>query len=120
LSKPRLTTLKPRLDTSNPGGWKPDAMRGTRQQRGYGPPWEKTRKRIRARANDTCEPHLAMGIVHLGCQCDHKLAKSQGGTDDEENLHWVCEAFHEAKTRIESRGEFANIEAIARDTAGGG
>jgi 5-methylcytosine-specific restriction protein A len=97
--------LKPRLDaSSNHGGWKPDSVRGTRQQRGYGAPWEKTRKRIRARANDVCEPHAREGDIHLGCECDHIVPKSQGGSDDDSNLQWVCHPYHVAKTQLESQG----------------
>lgn len=119
-----MKTLQPRIatlgNTSSTRGWKPDSQRGNRHQRGYGRAWEKTRERIKQRANGLCEPHLAIGFVHLGQQCDHKVPKSQGGDDNEDNLHWVCEPFHDAKTRLESRGEHCDIEQIARETRGGG
>lgn len=114
-----MKTLRPRLATfgaspAQPGGW---AARARPWKKPKG--WDRTRLRIRARANDLCEPHLALGIVHVGCQCDHKLPTSQGGSDDGENLHWVCEPFHKAKTLRESRGETVNIDELARETAGG-
>jgi 5-methylcytosine-specific restriction protein A len=118
----RLKCLRSRLAPApaSTGTWQHDSVRGSRHQRGYGWEWEKTRKGIRERANDLCEPHLAIGVVHIGCHCDHKTPKAMGGTDAETNLHWVCEPFHKAKTQRESRGEVVDIEAIALETRGAG
>lgn len=117
----RLKCLVPTLITTTPRGWQPDTIRGSRHQRGYGWPWEKAVERVKARAEGLCEPHLAIGIVHLGFECDHKVPKTHGGSDDDANLHWVCEAFHKAKTQIESRGEnVLDFDQLARDTGGEG
>lgn len=120
-----MKTLKPSIPTlgttSSGSGWQPDSRRGNRHQRGYGTDWDHTRVRIRERAKDLCEPHLAIGLVHQGTSCDHKVPRSQGGTDGENNLHWVCQSFHDAKTRIESNGgRVEDFDALARATAGGG
>ena len=113
----RLKTLMPRLHQAKPRGWQPDSHRGSRHERGYGWAWEKLVEFIKRRANGMCEPHAAMGLVHEGKQCDHILPKAQGGTDDEFNVHYVCDAFHAAKTAIESRGGTASIEEVAKATA---
>ena len=100
----RLRCLKPPLATSNPGGWKPDSIRGTRQARGYGAEWERTRKRILERDEGRCQPCLKADRTTLGTQVDHITPKAQGGTDLDGNLQTICEACHRAKTARESRG----------------
>lgn len=115
----RLKTLRPRLAPAPTHGWQSDAIRGNRHERGYGAEWSKARERIKARAEGLCEPHAAIGLIHPGTQCDHRVPKTFGGSDDDSNLHWVCEAFHEAKTQIESRGEqVTNFDELARNTGG--
>jgi 5-methylcytosine-specific restriction protein A len=106
-----MKTLKPRLATTNPGGWKPDEKRGNRHQRGYGYAWEKTRERILQRDNGLCQPHLARNLVNVGNQVDHIVSKAearaQGWTTEQieadSNLQTICEECHREKTSRESR-----------------
>jgi 5-methylcytosine-specific restriction protein A len=100
----RLRCLKPPLVKSNPGGWKPDAVRGSRQQRGYGAAWERLRKEIIDRDEGLCQECLRNGRVTLGTQVDHVTPKSQGGTDSPMNLELKCEPCHATKTARESQG----------------
>lgn len=98
-----MKTLKPRLATSNPGGWKPDQVRGNRHQRGYGREWERLREEIMRRDHGMCQSCLRNGHTTIGDQVDHKLPKAQGGTDDPSNLELLCTPCHRAKTSRESR-----------------
>ena len=104
MTRPRLKCLRPTLAPAPVNGWKPDEVRGSRHQRGYGWEWEKTVKRIKARAEGLCEHHLKQDIVHLGTECDHIIPKARGGTDDDSNLQWICGEYHREKTARESRG----------------
>ncbi|TQV76662.1 HNH endonuclease [Aliikangiella marina] len=74
---------------------------GNTTDRGYGAAWRKTRVRIKARAKGLCEPCKEQGFIHLGSICDHIIPKAEGGTDDESNLQWVCDAYHKKKTAQE-------------------
>lgn len=100
----RLKCLKPRLAPAASSGWKPDAVRGTRQERGYGAEWERLRRRILERDEGLCQPCLERGRPTVGTQVDHILPKSRGGTDDLANLQTICLACHNAKTARESQG----------------
>lgn len=99
----RLKCLVPTLVTTTPPGWKPDAVRGNRHQRGYGWAWEKTRIRILDRDSGLCQPGLEKGEVHVAQQVDHRTPKAAGGTDDDANLQAICDACHREKTARESR-----------------
>lgn len=100
----RVRCLKPPLATANHGGWKPDNVRGSRQQRGYGRQWEITRERIRERDLGLCQPCARADRVTAGTECDHIVPKSQGGTDDEANLQWICTECHREKSAREGTG----------------
>lgn len=100
----RLKCLRPALaPTTSTGGWKPDTVRGSRHQRGYGWDWEQKRKRILERDEGLCIPGLAKGEVHVAMQVDHRTPKAAGGTDDDVNLQSICDACHREKTSRESR-----------------
>lgn len=99
----RLKCLRPPLATTSTGGWKPDTVRGSRHQRGYGWEWEKTRARILERDQGLCQPGLAKGEVHAAQQVDHRIPKAAGGSDEDANLQAICTACHNAKTARESR-----------------
>lgn len=114
-----MKCLRPPLATQA-SGWKPDTHRGNRHERGYGYGWEKTRERIKRRANALCEPHLAEGLVHEGQQCDHRVARAAAAalgwrkpmTESDDNLWWVCEAYHLEKTARETKMTPEQILAI--------
>lgn len=78
-----------------------DTSRRSRQARGYGSDWDKTRKRILSRDRHLCQPCLALGRVVPGNEVDHVKPKSQGGNDDDTNLQAICNPCHKAKTSRE-------------------
>lgn len=101
----RLRCIRPPLAPApTTAGWKPDAIRGSRHQRGYGAAWDRIRQRILKRDEGLCQPCLAEGRTSLGVQVDHIVPKAQGGDDSDANLQAICEACHKAKTARESRG----------------
>lgn len=104
MTRPRLTCLKPPLAPAPVNGWKPDAIRGSRHQRGYGSEWERARKRIIERDLGLCQECLRQGRTSVGEQVDHITPKAQGGGDNEANLQLLCGACHRTKTARESQG----------------
>lgn len=83
-------------------GWRPDADRGNRHQRGYGKEWEQKRGEILERDNHLCIPCKQDGRVTPANQVDHIIQKADGGTDHDGNLQSICLACHRAKTARES------------------
>ena len=79
-----------------------DTRRGTRHERGYGTKWDKLRKVILRRDKGLCQVCLAGGKYRPAKQVDHIRAKSQGGTDAEDNLQSICVECHQAKTANEA------------------
>lgn len=60
------------------------------------PGWKATRKRIRQRDKDTCSV-----CGKHGTHVDHIIPHYLGGTDEDSNLHVLCEADHLAKSSAE-------------------
>ena len=81
-------------------GWKHD--RRSRHERGYGTAWDKLRKQAMTRDDWLCQPCLRKGRATPATECDHITPKSQGGTDDLDNLQAICTDCHKAKTAQES------------------
>ena len=100
----RLKCLRPVLAPAPVNGWKPDSVRGSRHQRGYGTAWERTRARILRRDGGLCQPCQSDGHVTGATEVDHIVPKAQGGGDNDENLQAICIECHSAKTARESRG----------------
>mgnify|MGYP000170916768 CR=1 FL=1 len=73
-----------------------------RHQQGYGSSWDKLRKVILERDNHLCQMCLAKGRPVPGNQCDHKIPKAKGGTDDPSNLWILCKPYHLEKTLREN------------------
>lgn len=105
MKRSRLTCIRPSLAPSPVNGWKPDAIRGSRQERGYGAEWDRLRLQILERDERLCQPCLKADRVSVGTQVDHITPKSRGGTDDPANLQAICIECHKAKTARESRCE---------------
>lgn len=80
-----------------------DKHRGSRHERGYGSAWDKLRLVVLRRDNYLCQPCAERGDVTAGRDVDHKVNKSQGGTDDLANLQTICPACHRAKTAQEAQ-----------------
>jgi len=83
-------------------GWESDRNRGTRQQRGYGKEWYRVRDLRMGMDKGLCQPCLRKGKFTAATEVDHRVPKSQGGTDDIDNLESICRACHKAKTQAES------------------
>jgi 5-methylcytosine-specific restriction enzyme A len=83
-------------------GWKADAYRGSRHERGYGADWARRRVRILKRDCGLCQPCLRNSEVTKATQVDHIVPKAEGGTDDDDNLQAICSPCHTAKTAQES------------------
>ena len=83
--------------------------RGTRHARGYGSRWDKLRIRILERDLYLCQPCKRDGrLTPLGVRLydhavDHVVPKSQGGTDDPDNLEAICSACHDVKSAREAK-----------------
>lgn len=76
--------------------------RGSSSQRGYGATWRRKRQAVLQRDSHQCRLCAAKGLVTYGNEVDHITPKSQGGTDDLENLQTICGDCHKAKTLKES------------------
>lgn len=80
-------------------------------------PWQRTRKvqrvtgralqrrnaRIKLRDVYQCQ-NKQCGIVLTDGQVDHKVALAFGGSDDDDNLQYLCKRCNQAKGLAESRG----------------
>lgn len=82
-----------------PGGWK--GQRGTRQERGYGREWGRLRQAILSRDSHLCQVCKANGRITPANAVDHITPKSQGGTDDPDNLQSICDPCHYIKSTAE-------------------
>ena len=60
--------------------------------------WDRIRQRVIRRANGLCEHCTARGQVKQGREVDHIKPVAQGGTDDDDNLQYLCIECHERKT----------------------
>lgn len=74
----------------------------TAAERGYGHAWVKLRNQVKARDNGLCQPCMRQGLVRLGSEVDHIKPKCEGGTDDLQNLQFICDQCHMAKTAAEA------------------
>jgi 5-methylcytosine-specific restriction enzyme A len=77
----------------------------SRRERGYGPEWDRLRKRILERDSYLCQcKHCkAEGRTTLAHEVDHIVPKSKGGTDDPRNLQSINRDCHKRKT-LEDEG----------------
>jgi len=71
--------------------------------RGYGHAWRKKRLEVLARDKKCRDPHK-IGCKKKSRQVDHKIPKSQGGTDDMKNLQGTCDSCHSRKTATQDGG----------------
>lgn len=101
--RPPSLRPKPKRPVSN---WALSSRKSA-SERGYGAEWKKTRERIMKRDKRLCQPCLRAGRTTLATQVDHKKPKSQGGTDDDDNLEAICDQkpfrCHSRKTAKEAK-----------------
>ncbi|MBN8431820.1 HNH endonuclease [Microbulbifer salipaludis] len=64
----------------------------------------RNREIIKRLANGLCEHCTKLGRVTEGTECDHKVPRSRGGSDDVSNLQWLCKSCHARKTAQEGGG----------------
>lgn len=89
--KPRLATLKPRLQALAPSPLPKQIDKRIRGRR-----LQAIRMR-RLYANPICE----VCNKRIATQIDHKRALALGGTDTEDNRQNICDECHDTKTRRE-------------------
>lgn len=66
--------------------------------------WAKRREIVKHRAGGQCEARLPRSgnrCPRRGEECDHIIPGFEGGTDDLENLQWLCSHHHRQKTSQE-------------------
>ena len=73
----------------------------SRHKRGYGAAHVKRRAYLLAH-EPLCRECIRQGNTTLATICDHIIPKSQGGTDDMNNLQPLCTDCHDEKTARES------------------
>lgn len=67
--------------------------------------WQRTRRRIMQRDRYECQFDMTGAGLICGARAtevDHITPRSEGGTDDPENLMAICHKHHLAKTQMES------------------
>lgn len=64
--------------------------------------WKLRRKRIAVRDAYICQACKRVAYGRSG-HCDHIVPLEEGGTDDDDNLRWLCDRCHGRKTRGEQR-----------------
>jgi len=84
-----------------PPAWQTSAVRSA-QDRGYGYQWQRIRRLVLA-GEPLCRSCDRRGIVRSAAVVDHIVPKSEGGTDDTDNLQPLCLACHNEKTQAEAR-----------------
>lgn len=93
---PRLNQAQPAIPTQNRWG----SGRGGR-------PWRRKREAIALRDQYLCQIHLKQGkevVIDLSQGiCDHIIPTAEGGSDDPDNLQWICNECSTAKTQQESQ-----------------
>lgn len=70
----------------------------TSSQRGYGAMWRKIRADVMVRDNYLCQTCKRAKTITAANAVDHIKPKSQGGTDNMNNLEAICNDCHKTKT----------------------
>lgn len=70
---------------------------------GYDRHWQRLRA-MKLRDEPLCRACKAEGRIVAANEVDHRTPKSQGGTDDWENLQSLCKSHHSEKTAREDGG----------------
>jgi 5-methylcytosine-specific restriction protein A len=119
---PAIVPAKQRYCTEHKGH--DDKQRGTSTERGYGAHWRRIRANVLRRDGWQCQGSIETQMVErtegvniviageagpsLRCwneatEVDHIIPKSQGGTDELDNLQSLCKGCHSRKTAKEGR-----------------
>lgn len=81
-----------------------DARRGSAASRGYGRPWQALRARILLRDPICANPYALPNHLVVSTEVDHKIPRSRGGDESDENLQGLCHPCHSRKTATEDSG----------------
>lgn len=99
----RIASLKPMLAPMNLS-----PVKRLESDTGYGKglggrPWRRLVEQVKVRDRYTCQ---SCGRITTDGECDHRIPRARGGTDDLSNLQWLCAGLgscHEAKSRMEAK-----------------
>lgn len=80
-----------------------DERRGNSAARGYDARWRK-RRACGLAQEPLCRECRKRGLVVEATERDHIIAKSDGGSDGDENIQSLCKPCHSAKTAREKLG----------------
>lgn len=85
-------------------GWKRDHLRGSRAERGYGAAWDRLRLLVLKRDRYLCQCSDCVNTSRVlpATEVDHRIPKSEGGTDAPGNLCAINTECHKRKTAKES------------------
>lgn len=50
-----------------------------------------------------CALHREQGVLVKGSILDHIVGIEEGGSDDDDNLQWICQPCSDSKTALEAR-----------------
>lgn len=101
-----------RANHNKRSSWRTTKTQGlTTTERGYGAQWRHMRDAVMHRDNYLCQVCLADGIYTTASEVDHIKPKSDGGTDEIDNLQAICKSCHQEKTKAEAvRGFLSHRE----------
>ena len=77
----------------------------SRHERGYGWQWEQIRRRALVRDNYLCQYCRTEGVYTPATDVDHRIPKTDGGTDHLDNLQSLCKNCHNEKTASEGKSK---------------
>ena len=83
---------------------------------GYGAAWQKLRRTLLA-GEPLCRICAGRGLVVAAYHVDHIQPKTQGGTDDLDNLQPLCHSCHSAKTNKERAAYGAGGVGVSNSSA---
>jgi 5-methylcytosine-specific restriction protein A len=102
-NRPKLQTLKPRIQTSNTSRLQTlNVVRPGMVERKRGSAGVKDRQRIKTRDYGLCVMCQAAGRVSIGAVVDHRIPLWNGGSDEDDNKQTLCHPCHDEKTALEA------------------
>ncbi|UCR75651.1 HNH endonuclease [Burkholderia phage phiBt-TXDOH] len=102
MSRPKLQTLKPRIQVTAPMRVPTLEAKAGSTPRIRGRSWMQTRERIAIAQQFKCQ-RCGCAWMSWRDQVDHDVPLEQGGSNDDENLRLLCDDCHKAKTADEAR-----------------
>lgn len=96
MKKPRLSTLKPRIEAGR------TYVVQSKVERLSGSAWQTIKKRYEREHPRLCAECNRQNLVGNGDELDHIIPVWAGGTNHEHNLQWLCKEHHKQKTAKEA------------------